>query len=74
MSSEEDEKDTEEEHRESGHYALSLLVFACLCCLSRVCLVIIILKTSINIYYICDKIEHIYSNNIKNDRERYINN
>ena len=42
MSSEEDEKDTEEEHRESGHYALSLLclcfVFALSFALSLLCL------------------------------------
>lgn len=101
MSREEDEKDTEEEHCESGHCALLLCwrcfvallallccfvsgalrfkvviccFFAILCCFSGVCFDIIILTTSINIYYICDNIEHIYSNNIKNDRETHINN
>ena len=35
--------------------------FAILCCLSGVCFDIIILEISINIYYNCDNIEHIYS-------------
>ena len=84
MSREDNEEDTEEEHCESGHCcfvsgALRIKVvlccfFAILCCFLGVCFDIIILAISINIYYICDKIEHIYSNNIKNDRETHINN
>ena len=77
MSREDDEEDTEEEHCESGHCALLAVLccfFAILCCFLGVCFDIIILVISINIYYICDKIEHIYSNNIKNDRETHINN